>query len=232
MTPQSRAAPVQEHLGAWADRSDGSAATTSGGISTPHCQRTWFFDDVGAVRVEHVALVEHRVGDPRAPRRGRQRGVIARLLEQPADRVVPADQAVPRRGRRRAGRRSPGTAAARPGRGSARPSPRARPPPAAGRRLLVPRHRLTAIEPAAPVKTCPLNSSSSGTSPVLEAGEVLVRGDLDVVAARQREVEVAVAGEARAAPAPGTRAAAAAWSGPSAAGRRRGRRPGPPRRSS
>ena len=26
-------------------RSDGSAATASAGISTPHCQRTWFFDE-------------------------------------------------------------------------------------------------------------------------------------------------------------------------------------------
>ncbi len=28
------------------ERSEGSRATTSGGISTPHCQRTWFFAEL------------------------------------------------------------------------------------------------------------------------------------------------------------------------------------------
>ena len=39
-----------------------SAAATAGGTSTPNCHRSWFLRAEAAVRVEHVALVEHGVG--------------------------------------------------------------------------------------------------------------------------------------------------------------------------
>ena len=145
------AAPVvsglQQALHASRAGSPTPASAAPGGPSTPNCQRTWFLPGAGAVGVEQVALVQHRVGD------GRPRRCEASSRRRPAaDPPTPASRRWSRvsqsgspRARPVAGERVDGVpvAGAPTGcRGSARPSRPARPRPASGRRLAVPGHLL------------------------------------------------------------------------------------------
>ena len=87
----------------------------------------------GAVGVQHVALVEHRVGQAAGAREA-----VGCRAHSPASSssaaIVSSQPTSPRRpGRRPAVRRTGDRDAARPAPGSARPSPRARPTPASAR---------------------------------------------------------------------------------------------------
>ena len=50
-------------LGARRPRSEPWIGLHTWGTSTPNCQRSWFFVADRAERVQHVPLVEHRVGN-------------------------------------------------------------------------------------------------------------------------------------------------------------------------
>ena len=158
MHPQLGAAPVHDDVGAVGRRARrGRRATTSGGHQHAPLPAHLVLRRRGAVGVEHVALVEHRVGDRRARTRVGHRGSRhvraprasrSSASSQPTQPVPAAVVGEPVVG-------VPATRAATPGRGSARPSPRARPRPAAGpwppcaRAPARPRS-----SPAAPVNTC------------------------------------------------------------------------------
>ena len=66
------------------------ASAAPGGPSTPNCQRTWFLRG-GPVRVEQVALVEHRVGGEPGERGSRV--TPPACASSALDRVVPGGEA-------------------------------------------------------------------------------------------------------------------------------------------
>ena len=162
-----------------------------------------------AVRVEQVALVQHRVGDGADVVQARTAAVGGRSRawrspghlsrSRPAATSTVSSQLIsPRRARKSAS--SPRTSLVQPepaAVGEVAPiRPRQTATGIAMPRLAVPWHLLDP-EPAPPrVKTVPENSRASGTSPSPSACRYLRRRDLEVVRARQREVDLGGAAEA------------------------------------
>ena len=136
-------AALHHDAGAEGARSEGSRGDHVGGHQHAPLEAHLVLRRGGAVGVEHVALVEHRVGEPRAPRRsGQVAGSVMAGSSRSRRSRPPSRRARARCGRRPAGRRCSGRGAARPGRGSGRPSPPRQAvtgSPAPG--LGVPRHR-------------------------------------------------------------------------------------------
>ena len=163
-----------------ADRSEPSASAQRRGASTPNCQRIWFLRRRRPVRVQHVALVQHGVGDgagggeavarparivtPSSPASFSSRSKVWSQVGQRARGLEP-------RGARRASRGSTRTSRCS---GSSGPSSPATPPPAAG--TTPPRATRPArpTNPAAPARTTvPENSRRSGISPSSSAWKYL-----------------------------------------------------------
>ena len=148
-----------------------------------------------AVRVEHVPLVEHGVGDGarlrQRPRHERaSRSSLATTSSQPTSPCLAAV-------RREVVVRRPAQAQPRLA-GEVRVhglAPDGDRHPDLG--LLVPRHRLHRELPERPAEHRAAEQQDQRDLALLERGEVLVGGDLDVVRQRQHQVEVTAAGEGR-----------------------------------